>query len=89
MPIPLLSTSEASYILSGLLDGQRHDLRPLQSYRPIHLESHIVPNAQGSARVHLGGTEITVAVSVEVDVRSDTGGSSGMSQGGVESSVQL
>jgi exosome complex RNA-binding protein Rrp42 (RNase PH superfamily) len=91
----LHSTSQASYVLTGLLEQpnpQRHDLRPLQAYRPIHLQRGVAPTASGSAKVSLGGTEVTVAVSCQIEAVAGgnvPGPSSGQSRGGVEASVQL
>ncbi|KDN44550.1 hypothetical protein K437DRAFT_256982 [Tilletiaria anomala UBC 951] len=102
MPAPLLSTSQASYILSGLLQPfgnvgsashaptQRSDLRPLHAFRSIHLQTDVVPTANASARVNLGGTDVTVGISCQVDIDTKgMGSSSGKARGGMECSVQF
>ncbi len=94
MPAALVSTSQAAYILAGLLEQpqpRRQDLRPLQAFRSINLQRRVAPTASGSAKVTLGGgTEVTVAVSCQIDVPASAAGpSSGSSKGGVEVNVQL
>ncbi|KAE8234297.1 hypothetical protein CF326_g671 [Tilletia indica] len=78
---PPLSTAERSLVLSALLNSdpphRPHNRPPLQ-FRPIHLETDVLPSAHGSARLRwgVGGsgsgfemeavTEVLVGVSVEV-----------------------
>ena len=79
-----LSKAEKSYIQSSLLSGPplRLDGRSLEDYRPIALETGVVPLANGSAKVCIGrpgrggyvqeaggvggGTEVVVGVKLEV-----------------------
>ena len=79
-----LSKAEKSYIQASLLSGPplRLDGRSLDDYRPIALETGVVPLANGSAKVCIGrpgrggyvqeaggvsgGTEVVVGVKLEV-----------------------
>jgi len=80
----MLSKAEKSYICSSLLSDPpiRLDGRALEDYRPIALETGVVPLANGSAKVCIGrpgrggyvheaggvggGTEVVVGVKLEV-----------------------
>jgi len=44
----------------------RLDGRKLTDYRPVKVETDITPNAEGSARVTIGQTDVIVGVKVEV-----------------------
>lgn len=69
MPAPLLSTSESSYILSGLQSDPpfRHDRRSLTEFRELHLQTGVAAQANGSARVTIGGTTVLVGIKAEVE----------------------
>jgi exosome complex component RRP42 len=72
----MTSKSEKSYIQSSLLSDPplRADGRGLLDYRSILVETGIVAQANGSARVNVGGTEIVAACKLEVeDVESIDG----------------
>jgi exosome complex component RRP42 len=74
-PTTILSSSEATYILSSLLlptGAVRPDGRGLLDYRPFSLSTGVAPQANGSARILLGGpggTEIVTAIRLEVGER--------------------
>jgi len=53
-------------IISLLKDGKRLDGRGLFEYRDIHVESGVSINAEGSARVKIGKTEVIVGVKMDV-----------------------
>ncbi|CAK9781857.1 ribosomal protein S5 domain 2-like protein [Cutaneotrichosporon oleaginosum] len=63
-----LSPAEKDYIVSGLLSDPplRADGRALLSPRPIHTEYGVMPAANGSARVRVGGTEAVAGVKLDV-----------------------
>ena len=44
--------------------GARNDGRDCSDFRPIELELGVVPQASGSARLHLGNTDVVVGVKV-------------------------
>uniref|UniRef100_A0A1B6CR00 Ribosomal RNA-processing protein 42 n=2 Tax=Clastoptera arizonana TaxID=38151 RepID=A0A1B6CR00_9HEMI len=64
----LLSEAEKTYILNGVEDNFRSDGRIRSGYRPMELETDVVSNASGSARLRLANTDILVGIKTEVDV---------------------
>ncbi|BEI85821.1 hypothetical protein CcaverHIS002_0601080 [Cutaneotrichosporon cavernicola] len=63
-----LSPAERDYIISGLLSDPalRVDGRSLLSPRPIETEYGVMPAANGSARVRVGGTEAVAGIKLDV-----------------------
>lgn len=53
-------------ILEYYKEGLRPDGRKLDEYRKIEVETGVIANAEGSARVKIGDTEILVGVKMEV-----------------------
>lgn len=49
-------------------DNFRNDGRTCKDYRPMELETDVVTNANGSARLRLANTDILVGVKTEIDV---------------------
>lgn len=66
----LLSEAEKTYILHGVEADFRNDGRSRNDYRPMELETDVVSNASGSARLRLANTDILVGVKTEIDVPS-------------------
>ncbi|WFD21504.1 hypothetical protein MEQU1_000156 [Malassezia equina] len=64
-----LSRAERSYVLDGLCASPalRSDGRGLRDVRPIQLESSTSQQADGSARVVLGSTEVLCGIKAEVE----------------------
>ncbi|KIJ53408.1 hypothetical protein M422DRAFT_155461 [Sphaerobolus stellatus SS14] len=74
--LAMASKSEISYIQSSLLADEplRTGGRSLLDFRSIQLETGVVMQTNGSARVNIGGTEIIAACKLEVeDVDSGEG----------------
>lgn len=63
-----LSEAEKIFIQHGVESNFRNDGRNNEDYRPILIETDVVQNANGSARVQLGQTDILVGVKAEIDV---------------------
>lgn len=61
----LITKVRAKQIESLLEKGERIDERSLTDYREIKIEQGIIEKAEGSARVHLGNSEVLVGVKVE------------------------
>lgn len=62
-----LSEAERQFIEKGVTHGVRSDGRGMLDLRPVTLETSVLPNASGSARVRIGGvTDILVGVKAEV-----------------------
>jgi len=62
-----LGEAEIIYIEGGVLQNLRNDGRGNDEYRPIMLETGLINNAYGSARIRLGNTDVLVAVKAEID----------------------
>lgn len=70
MSVALLSASERSYILGGLVEGVRSDGRSRVGVRAVRVETGVVPQANGSARVLVGSTEVVVGLKAELGTPS-------------------
>nr|SVE93245.1 EOG090X0CWA [Moina brachiata] len=62
----LISEAEKAFIHHGVQDDLRCDGRSRLDYRPIYLETGIVSNASGSARLRLANSDILVGIKVEL-----------------------
>ncbi|XP_055918783.1 exosome complex component RRP42 [Eupeodes corollae] len=65
-----LSEAEKTFILHGVEEDFRCDGRSRCDYRPMELETDVVSNASGSARLRLANTDVLVGVKTEIDVPS-------------------
>ncbi|XP_005999056.1 exosome complex component RRP42 [Latimeria chalumnae] len=63
-----ISEAEKVYIMHGIQDDLRVDGRGCEDYRHIEIESDVVSNTSGSARVKLGHTDILVGVKAEMGI---------------------
>lgn len=63
----LLSEAEKVFILHGVQENLRNDGRTRRDYRPMELETGLVSNANGSARVRLANSDILASVKCEID----------------------
>ncbi|XP_010622702.1 exosome complex component RRP42 isoform X2 [Fukomys damarensis] len=61
-----LSEAEKVYIVHGVQEDLRVDGRGCEDYRCIEVETDVVSNTSGSARVKLGHTDILVGVKAEM-----------------------
>ncbi|KAF9167153.1 Exosome complex component RRP42 [Actinomortierella ambigua] len=77
MPTNLISPAERDYILKGVEANVRADGRQRGDYREVSIETGIISQTSGSARVKIaGGTDMLVSVRAEIGpvlVDSDTG----------------
>ncbi|XP_020663335.3 exosome complex component RRP42 [Pogona vitticeps] len=62
----VLSEAEKVYIIHGVQEDLRVDGRGCEDYRCIEVETDVVSNTSGSARVKLGHTDILVGVKAEM-----------------------
>ena len=62
----ILSNSEQDYILQGVIHNVRVDGRKRQDYRHVTIETGILSNTNGSARLQLNKTSILVGIKVEI-----------------------
>ncbi|KAL4361089.1 hypothetical protein GQ457_04G006730 [Hibiscus cannabinus] len=61
-----LSAGEKHFIQGGIAQDLRLDGRKRLTYRPIYVETGIIPQAHGSARVRLGATDVIASVKAEL-----------------------
>lgn len=68
MALAVLSPAERDYIITGLSQDSpsRLDGRTLLAPRPISVSYAEAPQASGSARVVIGGTEVVAGIRLEV-----------------------
>ncbi|KZV16934.1 hypothetical protein F511_23101 [Dorcoceras hygrometricum] len=61
-----LSVGEKNFIKGGIAQDLRTDGRKRLAYRPIHVETGVIPQASGSARVTIGATIVIASVKAEL-----------------------
>ncbi|KAJ8538674.1 hypothetical protein K7X08_029970 [Anisodus acutangulus] len=61
-----LSVGEKNFIKGGIAQDLRNDGRKRLTYRPIYVETGVIPQANGSARVKLGATDVIASVKAEL-----------------------
>jgi len=65
--LSIIDKLKRSKILDFLQEEKRIDGRALDEIRPLSIDVGVVPNANGSARVRLGDTEVVSGVKVQPD----------------------
>lgn len=63
-----VSDGERRYVAEGIALGVRTDGRSRTDCRPAEFELNVVAQAHGSARLHLGATDVLVGVKVRASV---------------------
>lgn len=63
----ILNDLKRSQILELLGQGKRADGRSMEEPRNLTVETNVVPKANGSARVRLGGSEVICGVKIQPD----------------------
>lgn len=66
----LLCEAEKTFILHGVEEDFRTDGRKQCDYRPMELETDIVSNTSGSARLRRANTDLIVGIKAELDAPS-------------------
>ncbi|KAL3632091.1 hypothetical protein CASFOL_025075 [Castilleja foliolosa] len=61
-----LSLGEQNFIKGGIAQDLRTDGRKRLAYRPFSIETGVIPQASGSARVKLGATDVIASVKAEL-----------------------
>ncbi|XVF75586.1 hypothetical protein PTKIN_Ptkin13bG0198800 [Pterospermum kingtungense] len=61
-----LSVGEKHFIQGGIAQDLRSDGRKRLTYRPIYVQTGVIPQAHGSARVRLGATDVIASVKAEL-----------------------
>ena len=62
-----LSSGEKTFILHGVDADFRNDGRRRCEYRSMEIETKLMPQTHGSARLRIGNTDVLVGVKVELD----------------------
>ncbi|XP_013418241.1 exosome complex exonuclease RRP42-like [Lingula anatina] len=62
----LLSEAERTFIIHGVQDNVRADGRCSEDYRHMELETDVVSNSNGSARIRLANTDVLVGIKAEL-----------------------
>ncbi|XP_076245428.1 exosome complex component Rrp42 isoform X2 [Calliopsis andreniformis] len=62
-----LSSGEKTFILHGVDADFRNDGRRRYEYRAIEIETKLMPQTHGSARLRIGSTDTLVGIKVELD----------------------
>eukprot|EP00879_Flechtneria_rotunda_P014709 GHRR01015370.1.p1 GENE.GHRR01015370.1~~GHRR01015370.1.p1 ORF type:complete len:284 (+),score=64.02 GHRR01015370.1:281-1132(+) len=81
-----ISVGEKVYLVQGTEQDFRIDGRSRKQYRPLEFEPNIIAQADGSARLHLGATDVLVGVKVELGAPDSSTPSQGHLQVSVECS---
>lgn len=58
----MLVGSERSFLIDGCESGIRGDGRGCLDWRPVSIDTSVVPSASGSARVQIGATDVVVGI---------------------------
>jgi len=61
-----VSDAEKAYIAQGVAQDLRNDGRGCRDLRALELELNVIAQANGSARLRVGGTDVIVAVKVRL-----------------------
>ncbi len=62
----ILNEVKEEFVRDLLAKGERIDGRGFDEYRPIAVEKGVIPNAEGSALAHVGGTKVLAGVKIDV-----------------------
>lgn len=61
-----LSAGEKQFIHGGIAQDLRSDGRQRLQFRPISVQTGVIPQANGSARVTLGATDVIASIKAEL-----------------------
>ncbi|KAJ4885997.1 3'-5'-exoribonuclease family protein [Raphanus sativus] len=61
-----VSFGEQNFIKGGIAQDLRTDGRKRLTYRDVYVETGVIPQANGSARVRIGGTDVIASVKAEL-----------------------
>ncbi|KAG1674611.1 hypothetical protein FOA52_001860 [Chlamydomonas sp. UWO 241] len=64
------SVAEQDFCSESIQQGVRLDGRGVADFRPVEVQLGLIAQANGSARLHVGGTDVLVGVKVETGVPS-------------------
>lgn len=58
----IVAEIKKDYLVQLAKEGKRHDGRAFDEFRPVSIRTRYIQQAEGSARVQLGGTDVIVGV---------------------------
>jgi exosome complex component RRP42 len=58
----VIAEIKRDYLVQLAKDGKRQDGRAFDEYRPVKIQTRWIQQAEGSARVHLGDTQVVVGI---------------------------
>lgn len=61
----VIATLKKDYIYNLMIKGKRQDGRGFKNFRDIKLETNVISEAEGSAKVTLGATQVLVGVKLQ------------------------
>jgi len=61
-----ISAGERKFIIEGIQQNLRNDGRTILDMRPFSVETGMIPQTNGSARVKLSSTDVLVGIKVEI-----------------------
>lgn len=67
----LISEAERTYIVHGVQDNYRTDGRGCEDYRYVEIEVDVLSNANGSAKLSLGNTDVLVGIKADITEPSE------------------
>ena len=62
----VIAEIKKDYLAQLARDGKRHDGRAFDEYRPVQIRTRYIQQAEGSARVKLGDTDVVVGIKLSV-----------------------
>lgn len=62
----IVAEIKKDYLAQLAKDGKRHDGRAFDEYRPLKIQTRYIQQAEGSARVWLGDTQVVVGIKMAV-----------------------
>jgi len=66
--VDILNEIKRDYVRDVVKRGKRIDERKFDEYRKITVETGIIPNAEGSAKVKLGNSQVLVGVKLDIGI---------------------
>ncbi|HUR67940.1 MAG TPA: exosome complex protein Rrp42 [Candidatus Thermoplasmatota archaeon] len=61
----VIAEIKRDYLTQLAKDGKRHDGRGFDEFRPVNIRTRYIQQAEGSARVQLGGTDVVVGIKLQ------------------------
>lgn len=62
----VIAEIKRDYIVQLAKDGKRHDGRGFDQFRPVNIQTRYIQQAEGSARVRLGDTDVIVGIKMNM-----------------------